>query len=196
MLAVAVLAVALAGCSITAPAPVGPAIGPALTSPAAAEAMPILAPAAVTIPSIGITDSPLQGLGLAADGTLAVPPVTEPGQVSYYDAGVLPGEVGPALLAGHVSGTRDGASVPGVFARLDELASGDEIFTVDVAGGERRWVVQRSVVYPKDAVDWVETAGDTAGPEIRLITCEGTLRTLAGGERSYDSNLVVHAVLA
>ncbi len=157
------------------------------------------APMTVEIPAIGAT-STLVDLGLNEDGTLAVPPITEPGQASWYrhgNAGVIPGQDGPALIAGHRSG-RDGsgASVPGVFARLDELAPGDEVFTTDTDGQTLRWLVQRMAVYPKDSLNWAEVAGDTDGPELRLITCDGLLRDNGQGGRTYSDNLAVFAVLA
>lgn len=155
------------------------------------------APMTVEIPAIG-AGSTLVDLGLNPDGTLAVPPITEPGQASWYrhgNAGVIPGQDGPALVVGHRSG-RDGAgdSVPGVFARLDELAPGDEVFTSDTDGQRLRWLVQRIAVYPKDALDWAEVAGDTEGPALRLITCDGALRGNEQGGLTYSDNLVVYAV--
>lgn len=176
------LLVALVGCGAPTSAPTadGPLIGPP---------PPAAAPAAVEIPAIGAR-STLIGLGLNRDGTMAVPPVDQPAQAAWYDLGVTPGNTGPALITGHVSGREDGQSVPGIFARLDELVPGDEVFT-DTTDGRTRWVVDRTEVYDKDAFDWAEVAGDTDGPELRLITCGGDLETLPDGGRSYDSNTVV-----
>lgn len=188
------LVLALAGCAVpTASAP------PAETGVEVGVQGVIAAPVAVAIPAIG-AESTLEPLGLNPDGTLAVPPITEPGQASWYedgDAGVIPGQDGPALIAGHRSG-RDasGASVPGVFARLDELAPGDAVLTTDSTGWTLHWRVERIAVYPKDALDWAEVVGDTDGPALRLITCEGALRSNEQGGLTYSDNLVVYAVPA
>lgn len=194
-LLVAVLLV-LAGCAT--PTAVTPRSAGSETVEVGREGV-IAAPVAVSIPAIG-AESSLIELGLNPDGTLAVPPITQPGQASVYltpTAGVIPGQDGPALISGHRTG-RDGsgASVPGVFERLDELAPGDEVFTTDTAGQTLRWRVQRIAVYPKDALDWAEIAGDTDGPALRLLTCDGLLRDNGQGGRTYSDNLVIYAVPA
>src|SRR5690606_41557592 len=93
-------------------------------------------PVAITIPKLDVT-STLVPLGLNEDGGLAVPPVEEPEQAGWY-AGARPdvdgdewkpGEPGPAVIARHVDGLYpDGRKgKPGIFARLHELAPGDEV---------------------------------------------------------------------
>ncbi len=189
------LLLALAGCAV--PATVTPPPTGAETAAVGTEGV---IPAAVTveIPAIGAA-STLVELGLNPDGTLAVPPITEPGQASVYltaTGGVIPGQPGPAIIAGHRSGQVDGMSVPGVFARLPELVAGDEVLTGDTSGATLRWRVKRVTKYPKDAVDWDAIATDTAGPELRMITCGGTLGTTPEGARSYSDNVVIWAVPA
>lgn len=190
LLAASLLAAALAGCATPPPVVVGGVVE-------AGTGGVVAAPASVSIPAIGAQSS-LVPLGLNPDGTLAVPPITDPGQASWYvdgNAGVIPGQDGPALISGHRSGRDgEGRSVPGVFARLDELTPGDAVHTVDTDGQILRWQVQRVEVYPKDALNWAEVAGDTEGPELRLLTCEGLLQGDGQGGRTYDSNLVIFAV--
>lgn len=187
------LLLALVGCGT--PSAVTPRSAGAGTVEVGTEGV-IPAPVAVSIPAIG-AESSLIPLGLNPDGTLAVPPITEPGQASVYltaTGGVIPGQPGPAIISGHRSGRVDGVSVPGVFARLVELVPGDAVVTTDTSGATLRWQVQRLTTYPKDAVDWDAIAADTAGPELRLITCSGDLRPDGQGGRTYDSNTVVWAV--
>lgn len=190
------LLAALVGCS-AAPAPptTAPLTATSVPTPAAVGVAAPPAPTAVTIPVISAS-STLVPLGLNADGTMTVPPITEPLQAAYYDEGVTPGAVGPAIITGHSSGRQDGESVPGVFARLSELAPGDEVFTETSTGERLRWVVERIETYDKDAFDWAEVAGDVVGPELRLITCSGDLTTLPDGSRSYSDNTAVFARLA
>ncbi len=71
-------------------------------------------PVRVQIPAIGV-DSVLMRLGALADGTMEVPPVGFP--AGWYSNAPTPGELGPAILAGHV----DWGGRPGVFYRLRDL---------------------------------------------------------------------------
>ena len=56
-------------------------------------------PIRVQIPAIGV-DSELMELGLQADGTMEVPPGGFP--AGWYTGAPTPGELGPAVIAGHV----------------------------------------------------------------------------------------------
>ena len=44
-------------------------------------------------------------------------------QAGWYSLGPTPGEVGPAVVLGHVDGYRN----PGIFYRLHELVPGDDV---------------------------------------------------------------------
>ncbi|MFW6187443.1 MAG: class F sortase, partial [Actinomycetota bacterium] len=68
----------------------------------------------VRIPGTG-TDSGLLHLGLRDNGSLEVPPGDPGAPPAWYDGSPTPGEVGPAVLLGHVNATDGG---PGVFAGL------------------------------------------------------------------------------
>src|SRR5674476_821993 len=63
-------------------------------------------------------DSGLMDLGLRADGSLEVPPSGFP--AGWYTGGPTPGELGPAIIAGHIDWNG-----PGVFFRLRDLKPGD-----------------------------------------------------------------------
>ena len=69
------------------------------THPAVAGTMTAAAPVRLQIPAIGV-DSELMGLGLQTDGTLEVPPGGFP--AGWYTGAPTPGELGPAIIAGHV----------------------------------------------------------------------------------------------
>lgn len=94
---------------------------------------PTVAPAArtaqsVQIPSIGLRTGALIDLGLTSTQELEVP--GDAVTAGWFELSPDPGEVGPAVIAGHV----DYDSVPGVFVRLREVRPGDEI-SVDRADG-------------------------------------------------------------
>lgn len=150
-----------------------------------AGAQETAAPVRVQMPSIGV-DSPLVELGVDGDGVL-VPPA-DFAQAGWYEGGPAPGDVGPAVIAGHV----DSRSGPAVFFRLDELVVGDEVLVERTDGTTVRFTVSGSERYPKDAFPTEDVYGPTPRAELRLITCGGEFDR---DRRSYRDNVVVTAVL-
>jgi hypothetical protein len=163
---------------------------PAVTRPAAIpEGTPPDAPVQVRIPVLAVL-APVIGLGQNPDGTVAVPPLSQPQLTSWFDDGPAPGQPGPAAIFGHVDTAATG---PAVFYHLADLRPGDE---VDITRGDRRvlaFTVYRVAQYPKKSFPTMAVYGDTPGPELRLITCGGTFNPATG---SYESNVVAYARLA
>jgi Sortase domain len=142
-------------------------------------------PVRVRIPSIGV-DSPLVQLGVDGDGAL-VPP-DDFARAGWFADGPVPGEIGPAVLAGHVD-SHDG---PAVFFRLVDLATGADVL-VDLADGTTvRFTVAGAARYPKDEFPTEDVYGPTPRAELRLITCGGEFDR---DRRSYRDNVVVFARL-
>jgi len=107
-------------------------------------------------------------------------------QVGWYHQTRLPGEIGPAVLAGHI----DSRTGPAVFYQLDELDTGDEII-LSAAGSEtRRFAVTDTGQYSKDALPAEVFGFGEPLPELRLITCGGTFDASSG---HYRDNYVVYA---
>jgi hypothetical protein len=102
-------------------------------------------PVSVRIPRIGVNSS-LIPLGLNADHTIQVPPVSTPMQAGWYTLAPTPGEIGPAIILGHVDGNKQ----PGIFIRLRELTPGDEVFVARKDGSIVRFVVHRVDQVSKD----------------------------------------------
>jgi sortase (surface protein transpeptidase) len=153
----------------------------------AAPAMARVEPVSVDIPKIGAHSS-LVPLGLNPDNTVQVPPVSTPMQAGWYSYGPTPGETGPAVILGHV----DGMKQAGIFYRLRELASGDRVSVSRRDGSTARFVVTRVDRVSKDAFPTDAVYGNTAGPELRLITCGGDFDHTA---HSYRDNVIVYAGL-
>ncbi|GAA1763995.1 class F sortase [Kocuria aegyptia] len=145
-------------------------------------------PVSVRIPRTG-TESELLRLGLRENGSLEVPPGDPGAPAAWYNGSPTPGEVGPAVLLGHVNATDGG---PGVFAGLRALAPGDTVEVAREDGSTAVFVVERGEQYDKDAFPTLAVYGNTEGPELRLITCDGY--DPATGE--FDDNYVVYARLA
>lgn len=154
--------------------------------PAAPEARSTATPVSVSIPAIGVRSS-LEDLHRGAAGELD-PPV-DWDRAGWFSDGIVPGEVGPAVIAGHV----DSPTSAAVFFRLDELVAGDEIRVRMSDGSIRTFIVDRSERAAKSAFPTSDVYGPTPTPQLRLITCDGTFDTATG---HYTDNLIVFADLS
>ena len=157
---------------------------PAQAAPTGPTAMPRSVPVRVQIPAIGV-DSELMDLGLEPDGTMEVPPEGFP--AGWYTGAPTPGEVGPAIIAGHVDWTG-----PGVFYDLHRLSPDDQITVQRADGSTAVFLITGVGQYPKDAFPTEEVYGDTDHAGLRLITCGGVFNRQSG---SHDDNIVVFAEL-
>lgn len=186
LLSALVATMSLAACGsdpVAAPPP------PAPTTQAAVNAgLARSVPTWVDVPSIA-AHSTLVQLGLNADKTVQVPPVDEPLQAGWYNNSPTPGEVGPAVVLGHI----DGDHKEGIFWRLHEVKAGDKVSIGRQDGSTLTFTVTKvdqvaKSDFPKDAV-----YGDTSDPELRLITCGGAFDA---SSHNYLDNIIVYAKLA
>lgn len=144
-------------------------------------------PVRLEIPRIDVATRLLK-LGLTPDRELEVPPLSQAGTAGWYDLGPVPGQTGPAVLAGHV----DSETGPAVFYALSALHPGDEV-TVDRSDHRTAvFSVDRVAAYAKKTFPTRAVYGRTPDAELRLITCGGTYDADHGG---YQSNVVVFAHL-
>lgn len=172
------------------PSAVSSQAAPQLPAPAATgtgEVPPVSAPVSLTIPATG-TSSELLRLGLRGDGTLEVPPDGPGAPAGWYTGSPAPGQLGPAVLLGHVNATDGG---PGVFADLRSLKQGDLIEIAREDGSSGTFVVDRGEQYGKDSFPTLEVYGNTNAAELRLITCDG----YDPATGNFDDNYVVFATL-
>ncbi|GAA4934661.1 sortase family protein [Actinomycetospora succinea] len=141
------------------------------------------------IPSIGVDTRQLSELGQTEDRRLEVP--GDATTVGHYRGGAAPGEAGPAIYASHVNYH----GVDGGFARLADVAAGDQVLIERTDGVTVVYAVDRVDEVSKNAFPTVQVYGPTTGPELRLITCGGEFDS---DVRSYEDNIVVfgHAVEA
>ncbi len=187
-LVAATLTFAIAACGSAPAAP-----PPAPTSSAAAATAATTEdgrakPTNVRIPKIE-AESTLVEAGLDKNKSIEVPPVEQPMQAAWYKYSQVPGDAGPAILLGHV----DGNKKPGIFYKLHELKTGDEIFVKREDGKELRFVTTRTEQVPKEKLPEDAIYGTTQESELRLITCGGVFDKAA---HSYKDNVIVYAKLA
>ena len=176
-------------------------IYPGAAVPAAAEAAPAVTsrapavaergtertaapPVRVRVPAIGV-DSELLRLGTDATGALVPPDDFQ--RAGWFAAGAVPGDVGPAVVAGHV----DSVDGPAVFSRLDDLVPGDEVLVDREDGTTARFTVTGVGRHPKSDFPTAAVYGPTPRAELRLVTCGGDFDR---SRRSYVDNVVVFAV--
>ena len=182
------LGLALAGCGASETPQAAAPKTPAPSSVPVSVPFKGLRPTSVKIPKIG-AESSLLAVAVKTDGSISVPSVHTPMQAAWYKLSPVPGDVGPAILLGHV----DGDKKPGIFYKLKDLAPGDEV-DVDRSDGKMlKFVVDRVTQVPKDTFPREAVYGNSDKPELRLITCGGVFDH---AEHSYKDNIVVYAKLA
>jgi hypothetical protein len=146
--------------------------------------LPPSPPVRLEIPAIGVS-SPLVRLGLNPDGTMQVPGDFQ--VAGWFTGGPQPGQLGPAVIAGHV----DSRTGPAVFYRLRDLRPGDQVRVVRADRLVVRFQVESLARYPKRSLPDEAVYGATTAPALRLITCAGSFDR---ARHSYRDNLVVSAV--
>ena len=143
-------------------------------------------PVELKVPAISLAVS-LSTLGLNADGTVQVP--TDIQQPGWYGLGPSPGEIGSAVILGHV----DSYHGPAVFFNLRSLVAGD-VVDVNLADGvTAEFKVTLVAMYLK--ANFPDRAVYTSHgfSALQLVTCGGTFDSQTG---HYLSNTVVYTSLA
>lgn len=165
----------------TTPRPLPTATAPRVAQPAhLAKSTPVR----LQIAGIGV-DTTLMDLGLRSDGTMEVPPGGFP--AGWYTGGPTPGELGPAVIAGHVD-----LKGPGVFHRLHQIQPGNKIIVTRKDGTRPVFRVTRISVFRKDEFPTKLVYGNIDQSVLRLITCGGSFNRQSG---HYEDNIVAFADL-
>jgi sortase (surface protein transpeptidase) len=156
------------------------------TSAKSARAVGRSAPVRLRIPALGV-DTPVMRLGLASDGTVQVPPITDHDQAGWYEHSPTPGQTGPSVILGHVT---VGAYGDGVFHGLSRLRRGEKIVARLENGTEAEFTVTSLRTVAKADFPTDDVYGNVDRPELRLITCGGPK-----DETGYLDNVIVFAAL-
>jgi sortase (surface protein transpeptidase) len=143
-------------------------------------------PVALSVPAIGVS-VPLTKLGLNPDHTVQVPTNFQvPG---WYEYGPSPGQLGSAVILGHV----DSYKGPAVFFQLRTLRPGDAVNVTLADGVITHFVVRQVAMYPKTDFPTVAVYGAHGYSALQLVTCGGVFDSQTG---HYLSNVVVYTSLA
>jgi len=142
-------------------------------------------PTRIIIPQIGV-DTTFVDLGLASNNEIEIPKQYD--EVGWYIHGPTPGELGPAVILGHV----DSYLGPGVFFSLGQLNPGDIVNIERADGTLAKFRVDKLERYKQSSFPTSLVYGNINHAGLRLITCSGSYdREL----KRYDSNLIVYASL-
>lgn len=178
----------------SAPSPTDAPPTPATASPAAsatAGPVPTRFPAAVAPSWIRITSGGVDGTltprGLAPDGKIT--PARH--EILWFTGHgrVQPGEVGTAVIAGHVSWE----GRPDVFANLSSVSTGDLVTVGYTDGTSRSFSVVSTAAVDKDELSRSETVwgAHPDRPRLAIITCDPALGYQPDGHTA--ANFVVIA---
>ncbi len=107
-------------------------------------------------------------------------------KAGWYKFGAHPGDVGSAVIAGHLNGSH---GEPGVFINLSSIRVGDSFSVANDAGVNTTFIVQKIKSYAQnEQPDEVFHSSD--GVHVNLITCTGSWNR---DQRQYSKRLVVFA---
>jgi sortase (surface protein transpeptidase) len=140
------------------------------------------------IPAIHV-DAPIDAVGVAADHSIAVPPLDKSNLAAWYDGSVHPGEQGTAVILGHIDSAATG---PSVFYHLSSLRPGDRVTVTVPKLGRVVYKVDGRREYHKTTIPYAQVFGPVDYAALRLITCGGAFDYQTG---HYVDNVVVYASL-
>src|SRR5580704_17941242 len=151
----------------------GPTRSVRVPQPVKAKAVPVSSetlsttrstPVELTVPAISLTVS-LSTLGLNADGTVQVP--TDIQQPGWYGLGPSPGEVGSAVILGHV----DSQVGPAVFVELRTLVAGDAVDVTLADGVTAQFKATSATMYRKATFPDQLVYASHGYSALQLVTC-------------------------
>lgn len=138
------------------------------------------------IPSLKISTN-IKPVGITKKGNIASP--RSFADVGWYKYGPIPGQVGTAIIDGHVD---NGLAFPGVFSNLKNIKIGDSVYVTTKDNASLHFVVESIKIYDYDATtENIFTESDT--PRLLLITCTGNWIPKL---KTHNKRLVVTTVLS
>jgi len=153
------------------------------------ETLPVRQPVAaigtmhLQIPALAL-DAVVEQVGLTANGAMDTP--NNPADTAWFDMGIYPGQVGSAVIDGHLDWVNGETAV---FAHLDSIRPGD-VITIEDAQGSTAFVVRGLQTYAQyDSTAGIFSSSDGKA-HLNLITCEGVWSDVS---QSYSDRLVVFA---
>jgi len=150
------------------------------------KTMPKSMPLRIRIPSIGV-DTGIVPVGLDQHGAIAMPASVN--IAAWYNGSPTPGELGPAIIAGHVDNYYQG---DGAFFALRNTEVGDIIYIDRTDGSTAIFKVADIKQVPQANFPTQEVFGNINYAGLRVITCGGAFNNHT---YEYEDNIVVFAIL-
>jgi sortase A len=141
-------------------------------------------PSRLIIPSLSINAN-VQSVGVTKSGNVGIP--SNFTDVAWYKYGTVPGQIGNAVIDGHVD---NAIALPGVFKHLAQIKVGDDVYVQTVQGTKLHFVVTDAQAYPYKDVPMQKIFSMNDAQYLTLITCGGTW---VQAVKSYDQRFVVYA---
>jgi LPXTG-site transpeptidase (sortase) family protein len=139
-------------------------------------------PVRLKIPKINV-DAAIESVGITSKGEMEAPNNTV--DVAWFALGPRPGEIGSAVIAGHLNNE---TGKEGVFNNLHKLQSGDKLYIEYAKATSIAFVVREIREYNPGYADNVFSPNDNA--HLNLITCDGVWDE---ANKTYSKRLVVFA---
>ena len=137
-------------------------------------------PQRIAIPDAGV-ETVIDPVGTRR-GEIEVPPL---GRAGWFEGGPRPGEIGRAVVIGHLDTKRG----PGLFARVPSVRVGAGVRITDRRGEVYDYEVVGKAQVRKDRFPSSEVYGGAASPVLVLVTCGGPY--VEG--RGYRDNVLLYA---
>jgi len=150
------------------------------------KVMPRSLPTHIRVPSVGI-DADLVSTGLDQKGSIAMPNSVDIG--ALYNGSPTPGQLGPAIIAGHVDNYYQG---DGAFFPLRNTQVGDLIYVDRADNTTAAFKVVDIKQVPQANFPSQEVFGNINYAGLRVITCGGAFNHQT---YEYEDNIVVFAIL-
>jgi LPXTG-site transpeptidase (sortase) family protein len=146
------------------------------------QTMVMKKPVRLCIPSVHLSTSIIP-IHLSEDGQLKAPKSSQ--VAGLYADGVLPGENGNAIVAGHV----DNYTGPAIFYPLKHLKPGDFVFLFDQNNQYMKYEVLEVQSYYTQEAPLDKIFGDSTEKQLNLITCTGKYDRR---KKEHEKRLVVY----
>jgi len=147
--------------------------------------LPTLIPLELEIPILNLRANIIE-VGIDEEGNMAVPKNVK--EIGWYEPGYFPGELGHAVLSGHVTSK---LGLPAVFKDLKKVEIGDEFILYGANNKKMTFSVVDINIYDYKTAPLEKIFGKSDVPMVNLITCD----TGVWLGNSYQDRLVVSGVL-
>jgi hypothetical protein len=137
-------------------------------------------PQRIAIPEAGV-ETIVDAVG-TRKGEIEVPKL---GRAGWFEGGPRPGEVGRAVVIGHLDTKRG----PGLFARVPTVPVGAGVRITDRRGEVHAYEVVGRAQVRKDRFPTAEVYGSASSPVLVLVTCGGPYTE----GRGYRDNVLLYA---